>query len=69
MVQAEGVPVEKKAAVSAETTRLLEALKNALNSLTKLVAQMKTRGNKEIKKLTSEIEKLVKQHTAEEKEE
>ena len=69
VVQAEGVPVEKKAAVSAETTRLLEALKNALNSLTKLVAQMKTRGNKEIKKLTSEIEKLVKKHTAEEKEE
>ena len=69
LVQAEGVPIEKKASVSAETARLLEALKVALGSLTRLVAQMKGRTNKEIKKLTGEIERLVKKHIAEEKEE
>ena len=33
--------------------------------MTRLVAQMKGRTNKEIKKLTGEIEKLVKKHSAE----
>ena len=69
LVEAEGVPIEKKAALSGETAKVYEALKTALAALTRLVAQMKGRTNKEIKKLTGEIERLVKKHTAEAKEE
>ena len=65
LVEAEGVPIEKKATLSGEAAKVYEALKAALAALTRLVTQMKGRTNKEIKKLTGEIEKIVKKHTAE----
>ncbi|MBO4873141.1 MAG: MBL fold metallo-hydrolase, partial [Lachnospiraceae bacterium] len=66
LVEAEGVPIEKKTTLSGETAKVYEALKTALAALTRLVTQMKGRTNKEIKKLTGEIEKIVKKHTGEE---
>ena len=61
LVRAEGIPVEEKTvSVKTESGRLFEALEAALASLGKLVRGMKGRSNKEIKKITEEIGKIIK---------
>ena len=63
LVQAEGIPVEeRKREAKTESSRFYDALEAALSSLGRLVRSMKSRSHKEIRKLTEEIEKIIKKY-------
>lgn len=61
--ETEGIPVdEEKARAQTESGRLYDQLLSALESFSRLVRKMKGRTNKELKKLTEEINKLIKKY-------